>query len=64
MYTREGFHMTDKDLWTTFEKTGSVVDYLNYKGIYEYSEVQRTGEANVESRSQSDRHDTVRNTYR
>ena len=64
MYTREGLHMTDNDLWTTFEKTGSVVDYLNYKGIHEYSEVQRTGEANVESRSQSDRNDTVRNTYR
>lgn len=27
--------MTDKDLWTTFEKTGSVVDYLHYKGIHE-----------------------------
>ena len=64
MYTREGFHMTDKDWWTTFEKTGSVVDYLHYKGIHENSEVQRTGETNVESRSQGDRNDTVRNTYR
>lgn len=56
--------MTDKDLWTTFEKTGSVVDYLHYKGIHENSEVQRTGETNVESGSQGDRNDTVRNTYR
>lgn len=56
--------MTDKDLWTTFEKTGSVVDYLHYKGIYEQQETQRMGESSVESRSQSDRNDTVRNTYR
>ena len=64
MYTREGLHMTDKDLWTTFEKTGSIVDYLHYKGIHEQSETQRMGETNVESGSQSDRNDTVRNTYR
>ena len=64
MYIREGFHMTDKDLWITFEKTGSVVDYLHYKGIHEQSETQRIGEVSVESGSQSDRHDTVRNTYR
>jgi len=56
--------MTDKDLWTTFEKTGSVVDYLHYKGIYEQQETQRMGESSVESGSQSDRNDTVRNTYR
>ena len=56
--------MTDKDLWTTFEKTGSIVDYLHYKGIHEQSETQRMGERSVESGSQSDRNDTVRNTYR
>ena len=56
--------MADKDLWTTFEKTGSVVDYLHYRGIYEHSETQRMGEKNVESGSQSDGNDTVRNTYR
>ncbi len=56
--------MTDKDLWTTFEKTGSVVDYLHYKGIHEQRETQRMGESSVESGSQSDRNDTVRNTYR
>ena len=56
--------MTDKDLWTTFEKTGSVVDYLHYKGIREQSETQRMGETNVESGSQGDRDDTVRSSYR
>ncbi|MBP3462839.1 MAG: hypothetical protein J6J72_04495 [Tyzzerella sp.] len=56
--------MTDKDLWTTFEKTGSVVDYLHYKGIHEQSETQRMGETNVESGSHSDGNDIVRNTYR
>ena len=25
--------MADKDLWVTFEKTGSVVDYLNYTAV-------------------------------
>ena len=56
--------MADKDLWTTFEKTGSIVDYLNYKGIHVESEEQRVGETDIESRSYSDRNDTVRNTYR
>lgn len=56
--------MTDKDWWTTFEKTGNVLDYLHYKGIHAGKEVQRTGEDKVESGSQSDRNDTVRNTYR
>ena len=27
--------MEDKELWTTFEKTGRIVDYLNYKHLYE-----------------------------
>ena len=56
--------MTDKNLWTTFEKTGNVLDYLHYRGIYEHLEGHRTGETNIESGSQSDRNDTVRNTYR
>jgi len=56
--------MADKDLWTTFEKTGSVVDYLNYKGIHTENKEQKSGEGNVESGSYSDRNDTVRNTYR
>ena len=56
--------MADKDLWTTFEKTGNIVDYLHYKGIHKRSETQGIGERSIESRSQSDRDDTVRNTYR
>lgn len=65
--------MEDKDLWTTFEKTGSVVDYLNYKGIHtDYAgsnedfrkDYVGTGESIVESSGNSDRDDTVRNTYR
>ena len=64
MYTREDFHMTDKDLWTTFEKTGSVVDYLNYKGICMKSEKQEIGERAVESVDNRDRDGAVRDTYR
>lgn len=56
--------MADKDLWTTFEKTGSVVDYLNYKGIHTGSENNNVGESAVESVDQGDRNDTVRNSYR
>ena len=56
--------MTDKNLWTTFEKTGNIVDYLNYKGIHVDSEKQEAGESTVEPRSNSHRDDTVRNTYR
>ena len=51
--------MADKDLWTTFEKTGCVLDYLNYKGVLNISKTTETGERTVESRSQSDRDDTV-----
>ena len=56
--------MEDKNLWTTFEKTGSVVDYLNYKGIHTESEKHEVGESTVESVGYGDRDDTVRNTYR
>ena len=56
--------MEDKERWTTFEKTGSVVDYLNYKGIRMSLEKQEMGERTVESVGNSDRDDTVRNTYR
>jgi hypothetical protein len=47
--------MADKDLWVTFEKTGNILDYLQYKGL-------QVGEDKVESGSQSDGNDTVRNT--
>lgn len=56
--------MEDKDLWTTFKKSGSVMDYLNYKGILSGSEKNEVGENSVESRGQSDRDDTFRSSYR
>lgn len=56
--------MADKNLWTTFEKTGSVVDYLNYKGVHMQPEKQEMGESVVESNSNSDGDDSVRDTYR
>lgn len=64
--------MEDKELWTTFEKTGRIVDYLNYKHLYEgeYKDYftkdkeQEAGEKQGESDSHSDRDGAVRDTYR
>lgn len=56
--------MADKDLWTTFERTGSVMDYLNYKGIRIEESQDKTGECTIEPGSQSDRNDSVRSSYR
>ena len=64
--------MEDKELWTTFEKTGRIVDYLNYKHLYEgeYKDYytsgkeQTAGEKAVESDSYSNRNGAVRHTYR
>lgn len=56
--------MADKELWNAFEKTGSVLDYLNYKGITTEFQKQELGEDTVESVNHSDRDDTVRHTYR
>ena len=60
--------MGDKALWTTFEKTGSVVDYLNYKGIYNCESVvhekEDLGENVVESKGHSNRDDIIRSSYR
>ena len=65
--------MEDKDLWTTFERTGNIVDYLNYKGIHAglvksgvslLGDYKGTGEDKFESVGNRDRDDTVRNTYR
>lgn len=63
--------MKDKDLWTTFEKTGRISDYLQYKNAYdsEYgdyftSDKNEAGEEKFESDSNCNRHDTVRSTYR
>lgn len=55
--------MEDKKLWATFEKTGSVVDYLNYRGIHIESEKQEIGERTVESVDKRDRDGAVRDTY-
>lgn len=52
--------MEDKELWTTFEKTGSVLDYLNYKGV---CREEHSGERTVESDSHGDRDGTVHGTY-
>lgn len=58
--------MTDKDLWATFEKTGSIADYLSYKGIarVDVSENEMVGEKKVEPENNSDRSCAVRDTYR
>ena len=64
--------MEDKELWKAFEKTGRILDYLHYKNLYggEYkdyytsSKDDTVGEGAFESESNSDRNDTVRNTYR
>ncbi len=56
--------MADKELWTTFMKTGSVADYLNYKGIHENIEKEKVGESTVESSGTGNRNDTVRNAHR
>ena len=54
--------MDDKYLWTTFEETGSVMDYLIYKGIHAELERNKKGENAVESVDHSDRDDTIRDT--
>ncbi len=59
--------MEDKELWTTFEKTGRIVDYLNYKHLYggEYKDYYTNDKENAfEPDSHSDRNDTIRDTYR
>lgn len=56
--------MADKNLWTTFEKTGSIVDYLNYRGIRIPTDEQQTGESAVESVDYGNRVDTVCDTHR
>ena len=46
--------MEEKDLWNTFEKTGSVIDYLSYKSCHE-------GEQTGESDNHGNGNDSVRN---
>ena len=57
--------MADRDLWTIFEKSGRIEDYLSYKGIYlEDNDTCRKAEEKViESKCNCDRNDTVYNTY-
>lgn len=54
--------MEDKDWWNAFTQTGSIEDYLHYKGVV--TDKQKLGEKTVESVNYSDRDDTVRHTYR
>ncbi len=58
--------MADKNLWAAFEKTGKVTDYLQYKNLNrnEEEENRKLGESKFESDGNSNRHDTVRSTYR
>ncbi len=63
--------MEDKELWKAFEKTGRVVDYLNYKSLYggayeDYytSDKDSVGERQVESESNGNGNGAVRDTYR
>ena len=64
--------MVDIELWSSFEKTGRIVDYLKYKHLYEgeYKDYytngkeQAVGEKQGESDSHSDRNGAVRDTYR
>ena len=50
--------MDDKELWNTFEETGCVWDYLNYKGIRAIMESEK------HESDDSDGNDTVRNADR
>ncbi len=69
-YTREDFHMESKELWKKFEKTGNIVDYLNYKSLYGgeykdyYTSDSEAGEKAVESECNSNGNGAVRDTYR
>lgn len=58
--------MTEKELWETFEKTGSVADYLSYKGVAKgtMSENEMVGEKKIEPENNSDGVGPVGNTYR
>ncbi len=59
--------MANSDLWTMFEKTGSVLDYLSYKGIHtdqkEQMKSREVGERSFESDGNCDRNGTVRDAY-
>lgn len=58
--------MEDKGLWKAFEKTGSVVDYLSYKGVHQSAAVDDivVGEKKVEPKNNSNGASDIRDTYR
>ena len=59
--------MSDKELWTTFEKTGNIVDYLSYKGIQFHDTSpgeSKTGDRTFESKNNGNRDDIIRDTCR
>ena len=58
--------MEDKGLWKAFEKTGSVVDYLSYKGVHQSAVVDDivVGEKKVEPKNNSNGASVIRDTYR
>lgn len=62
--------MTDIDLWTKFEKTGCIADYLSYRGVFtqekkvSQAEKKEAGERIFESVGDSDGNDIVRSSYR
>lgn len=55
--------MADTDLWITFVKTGSVEDYLSYKGVSK-EDREEAGEKAFESVNCSYGNDIVRSTNR
>lgn len=56
--------MEEKALWTTFEKTGKIVDYLQYKSAVSdcIAQLNQMGENSIEPDSNSHGNDTVRST--
>ena len=59
--------MSENTWWSKFEKTGSVIDYLSYKGICcqdESLKETETGDETFESKNNSDRDDFIGQSYR
>lgn len=56
--------MEEKALWTTFEKTGKIVDYLQYRSAVGdcIAERNQMGENRIEPDSNGHGNDTVRST--
>ena len=59
--------MPSNELWTAFQKTGRVEDYLSYKGVHLHDETLgelEIGDKTVESKNNGDRDGIIRHTYR